>query len=74
MFTLPVEMLDTNYTIVCGKHAGDTAGVGVNIEPYTTTQFRAGIAYVDALTRPFSWQVSGMSARTPTQALTCIKY
>ena len=58
-FTLPIEMSDANYTIVGGKQGIDTDGVGLNIEPSTTTQFIAGAAYRSALTRDFCWQVSG---------------
>ena len=58
-FTLPIEMSDANYTIVGGKQGVDTDSVGLNIEPSTTTQFKAGVAYRSALTRDFSWQVSG---------------
>ena len=61
-FTLPIEMSDANYTIVGGKQGADTDGVGLNIEPATTTQFMAGVAYRTALTRQFSWQVSGYAA------------
>lgn len=60
--TMPVEMSNTKYTIVAGKSAGDTAGVGFNIEPSTTTTFKAGVAYGSNLTRDFGWQVSGKSA------------
>lgn len=62
IITMPVEMSNTKYTIVAGKGAGDTVGVGFNIEPYTTTTFRAGVAYGSNLTRDFGWQVSGMAA------------
>ena len=61
-FTLPIEMSDANYTIVGGKQGADTAAVGLNIYPSTTTQFVAGVAYPNALTRQFSWQVSGYAA------------
>lgn len=62
VFALLIEMSDANYTIVCGKYGHDTDGVGFNIQPYTTTQFSAGVAYGTALTRQFSWQVSGYAA------------
>lgn len=61
-FSLPVAMVDTNYTIVVAKWAGDTGNVGFNAEPATTTTFKAGVAYTSALTRSFTWQVSGMAA------------
>jgi hypothetical protein len=60
--TMPVEMLDTNYTLTVAKWGADTGNVGFNAEPYTTTQFKAGVAYTSNLTRSFSWQVSGMAA------------
>jgi hypothetical protein len=61
-FSLPVAMVDTNYTIVVAKWAGDTGNVGFNVMPNTTTTFNAGVAYQSALTREFTWQVSGMAA------------
>lgn len=61
-FSLPVAMVDTNYTIVVAKWEADTGNVGFNAEPATTTTFRAGVAYSGNLTRDFTWQVSGLSA------------
>lgn len=61
-FSLPVAMVDTNYTIVVAKWAEDTGNVGFNAMPNTTTTFKAGVAYQAALTREFTWQVSGLSA------------
>lgn len=74
VFTMLIEMADTNYTIVDAKEQGDTAAVGFNIEPYTTTQFKAGVAYPTGLTRTFGWVVYGMSALDMTNEKNGQKY
>lgn len=61
--TLPVEMKDTNYTVVGAKDQSDSGSVGLNLPvSKTTTYFTWSVAYNSDQTRTLNWQVSGYAA------------
>ena len=64
--TIPVEMSDTNYTLLLTKWTDtssglDGAGVAPQASDITTTGFRWSITYNSSLNRKIRWFVSGMA-------------